>query len=135
MAIINTFEKCLESPYLFVDADAPARVESLVTQAQTQLGLAEEVAQKSSDSVEVSYLSHQAMFCCLRAMVYAKGYREAGLKCLLSAVFSLYIKPGLLDAKVLSSFEAAQSLKASPEENLREAQSLLEATRTLLGRA
>ena len=135
MAIITTFEKCLESPYLFVDEQAPGRVAALVGQAQGRLELAEEVASKSSgglESVEISFLSHQAMFFCLRALVYAKGYREAGLKCLLSALSALYIKPGRLDAEFVQAFEAAQSLKATPRENLHAARSLFAATKRLL---
>ena len=135
MAIIHTFEQCLESPYLFEDDQAPGRVSELVAQAQGRIDMAEEIAAKPSgraESVEISYLSHQAMFCYLRARVYAKGYRDAGLKCLLAALSALYIKPGQLDAEFTRSFEAAQSLKASPSENLRAARSLLSVTRGLL---
>ena len=37
------------------------------------------------DPADVVFLSYEAMFCCLRALVYAKGYREFGLRCLLLA--------------------------------------------------
>ena len=36
MGIINTFDRCLDSPFLFRDADAPARVAGLLEQADDQ---------------------------------------------------------------------------------------------------
>ena len=40
------------------------------------------------------FLSYEAMFSCLRALVYDKGYREAGLRCLMLACEELYVRPG-----------------------------------------
>ena len=40
MAIINTLDKCLDSPYLFRDAEAPARVGALLAQGRDLLGAA-----------------------------------------------------------------------------------------------
>ncbi len=37
MAIINTFQKCLDSPYLIEDKDAPARIGELLAKAGDRL--------------------------------------------------------------------------------------------------
>ena len=37
MAIINTFQKCLESPYLVEDKDAAARIGELLAKAGDRL--------------------------------------------------------------------------------------------------
>ena len=68
------------------------------------------------DPADVVFLSYEAMFCCLRALVYAKGYREFGLRCLLLACENLYVRTGQLDAELLRKFELAQRLKLSPAE-------------------
>ena len=54
-------------------------------------------------------------FACLRALVYSKGYREAGLRCLMLACEDLYVRAGLLDVAHIHPFERAQGLKPPPE--------------------
>src|SRR5262245_24701310 len=115
MAIINTFPKCLESPYLFEDKDAPARVAGLLAIAGDRLEAAANVlGTGQGDPSDASLLAYEAMFACLRALVYNKGYREAGLRCLLLACESLYVKTGLLDPSHIHAFERAQGLKTPP---------------------
>src|SRR5436190_17356446 len=119
MAIINTFPKCLDSPYLFQDKDAPTRVGGLLALAGDRLEAAANIQMTGQgDPADVSFLSYEAMFACLRALVYDKGYREAGLGCLLLACEALYVKPGILDAAHIHAFERAQGLKTPPAENL-----------------
>jgi uncharacterized protein (UPF0332 family) len=134
MAIINTLEKCLDSPYLFEDKEAPARIGALLAKAGDRLEAAANLhSTGQGDPADISFLSYEAMFCCLRALVYAKGYREAGLRCLLLACESLYIRPGLLDAAHIHAFERAQGLKTTPEENLAAASAFVKRTLELLG--
>ncbi len=134
MAIINTLAKCLDSPYLFVDKDAPTRIGALLTKAGDRIEAAANIQETGQgDPADISFLSYEAMFCCLRALVYAKGYREAGLRCLLLACEQLYIRPGLLDAEHIHAFERAQGLKTPPDENLVAASSLVRRTLELLG--
>ena len=71
------------------------------------------------DLADVSFLSYEAMFCCLRALVYAKGYREAGLRCLMLACEHLYIRPGLLDVEHIHAFERAQGAEDAPRSEPR----------------
>ena len=85
------------------------------------------------DPADVSFLSYQAMFACLRALVYSKGYREAGLRCLLLACENLYVKPGLLDAEHIHAFERAQGMKTPPAENLAAASAFVKRTLEILG--
>jgi uncharacterized protein (UPF0332 family) len=134
MAIINTLEKCLDSPYLFEDKEAPARIGGLLAKAGDRLEAAANVQTSGQgDPADISFLSYEAMFCCLRALVYAKGYREAGLRCLLLACEKLYIRTGLLDAGHIHAFERAQGLKTTPEENLAAAAAFVKRTLELLG--
>src|SRR3954451_3610000 len=108
MAIINTLQKCLDSPYLFQDSDAPKRVGALLTKAGDRLEAAANLhATGAGDPADISFLSYEAMFCCLRALVYAKGYREAGLRCLMLACQNLYVRTGQLDADHVHAFERA----------------------------
>src|SRR5918998_661110 len=134
MAIINTFKKCLESPYLFADTEAPNRIGGLLAMAGDRLEAAANIQSTGQgDPADVSLLSYEAMFACLRALVYAKGYREAGLRCLLLACEDLYVKPGLLDPAHILAFERAQGLKTPPAENLAAASAFVKRTLELLG--
>ena len=99
MAIINTFPKCLDSPYLIADKDAHARVGTLMATAADRLEAAANINHTGQgDMADVTFLSYEAMFSCLRALVYHKGYREMGLRCLMLACEHLYVRQGLLDA-------------------------------------
>jgi hypothetical protein len=134
MAIINTMQKCLDSPYLFKDDEAPNRIGSLLAKAGDRLEAAANIqATGQGDPTDISFLSYEAMFSCLRALVYAKGYREAGLRCLMLACEHLYIRPGLLDVAHIHAFERAQGLKSPPEENLAAASAFVKRTLELLG--
>src|ERR1700731_4067981 len=115
MAIINTFQKCLDSPYLFQDKEAPNRIVDLLAKAGDRLDASVNIhTTGQGDPADVVFLSYEAMFCCLRALVYAKGYREFGLRCLLLACENLYVRTGHLDPGLLRKFELAQRLKLSP---------------------
>jgi hypothetical protein len=81
---------------------------------------------------DVSFLSYEAMFNCLRALVYHKGYREAGLRCLMLACETLYVRPGQLDPAHIHAFERAMGLKSPPQENLAAASAFVKRTIELL---
>jgi uncharacterized protein (UPF0332 family) len=133
MAIINTFQKCLESPYLVEDAEASGRTADLIARAVERLDLAERLhAVGQGDPADILYLSYEAMFQALRALVYAKNYREMGLHCLLIACEQLYVKRGDLDAAFLRSFELAQRMNLSTTEAVTAARAFLNRTRELL---
>ena len=136
MAIINTLRKCLDSPYLFEDKEAPTRVGTLLAKAGERLEAAARLQKTGQgDGADISFLSYEAMFSCLRALVYRKGYREAGLRCLLLAVEGLYVRPGLLDVAHVHAFERAQGLKTPPDENLAAAFALSKRTLEILAQA
>ncbi|WP_337173770.1 hypothetical protein [Paludisphaera sp.] len=121
MAIINTFAKCLESPYLLEDPTAADRVAELLAKAADRLEGAANLRAGEGDPTDLLLLCHEAMFCGLRALVYARGYREMGLRCLMLACEALYVKTGELDAEHLRRFELAQRLKLAPAEALESA--------------
>jgi uncharacterized protein (UPF0332 family) len=136
MAIINTFPKCLDSPYLFEDKDAPARVGNLLALAGDRLDAAANILSTGQgDPADASLLAYEAMFACLRALVYTKGYREAGLRCLMLACEDLYVRPGTLDAAHIHAFERAQGLKTPPAENLAAASAFVKRTLEILGQS
>lgn len=133
MAIVNTFKKCLESPYLFVDADAKKKVPGLLSMAGDRLEAAANLlAAPKADAADICLMSYEAMFACVRALVYDKGYREAGLKCLLLACGGLYVVPGDLEAEHLHKFEKLQGLKLSPGESVEAASAMVKKTIRLL---
>ena len=135
MAIVNTFQKCLDSPYLFQDQEAPTLVGGLLAKAGDRLEAAANVRNTGQgDPADIGFLSYEAMFCCLRALVYDKGYREAGLRCLMLACEDLYVRPGQLDVAHIHAFERAQGLKLPPEEALAAASSFVKRTLELLGK-
>ena len=134
MAIINTFQKCLDSPYLVVDKDAGARIGDLLAKAGDRLeGALNIQTTGQGDPADAVFLSYEAMFCCLRALVYAKGYREMGLRCLLLACETLYVKPGDFDAEHLRKFELAQRLKLAPADAVASASAFVKRTLELIG--
>lgn len=133
MAIINTYPKCLDSPYLVEDKDAPARVGGLMSTAADRLEAAANINHTGTgDQSDVSFLSYEAMFNCLRALVYQKGYREMGLRCLMLACEHFYVKTGLLDPSHINAFERAQGLKRPPAENLAAASAFVKRTIEIL---
>lgn len=134
MAIINTLEKCLDSPYLFKDDEAPTRIPALMAKAADRLEAAANIQSTGQgDPADISFLSYEAMFSCLRALVYHKGYREAGLRCLMLACETLYVRPGTLDVSHIHAFERAQGLKTPPAENLTAAFAFVKRTLEILG--
>jgi uncharacterized protein (UPF0332 family) len=134
MAIINTFQKCLDSPYLFEDKEAPARIVDLLAKAGDRLDAAVNIhSTGQGDPADIVFLSYEAMFCCLRALVYARGYREFGLRCLLMACDSLYVRTGQLDAELLRKLELAQRLKLSPPVAVESCSAFVRRTLELLG--
>ena len=134
MAIINTFQKCLSSPYLVEDKDASAQIGELLAKAGDRLEASVNLQTTGSgDPADIVFLSYEAMFCCLRALVYAKGYREFGLRCLLLACENLYVRPGQLDADHLRKFELAQRLKLSPTDAIAASSAFVKRTLELLG--
>src|SRR6266446_8336210 len=133
MAIINTLQKCLDSPYLFVDPEAPNLVGGLLTKAGDRLEAAANLVNTGGDLADASFLSYEAMFCCLRALVYSKGYREAGLRCLLLACETLYVRADQLDVAHLHAFERAQGLKLPATEALAAASAFVKRTLEILG--
>jgi uncharacterized protein (UPF0332 family) len=135
MAIVNTFQKCLDSPYLFEDAEAKTQVGSLLAKAGDRLEAAANIKNTGQgDPADIGFLSYEAMFCCLRALVYDKGYREAGLRCLMLACEHLYVRPGQLDVEHIHSFERAQGLKLPPDQALAAASAFVKRTLELLGK-
>jgi uncharacterized protein (UPF0332 family) len=134
MAIINTFQKCLESPYLFEDKEAPGRIGDLLAKAGDRLDAAVNIhTTGQGDPADVVFLSYEAMFCCLRALVYSKGYREYGLRCLLLACEGLYVRTGQLDGELLRKFELAQRLKLTPTDAVGASSAFVKRTLELLG--
>jgi len=134
MAIINTYQKCLDSPYLFEDKEAPTRIGELLAKAGDRLEASVNIQSSGQgDPADIVFLSYEAMFCCLRALVYAKGYREFGLRCLLLACENLYVRTGQLDAEHVRKFELAQRLKLSPADAVAAASSFVKRTLELLG--
>ena len=135
MAIVNTLQKCLDSPYLFKDQEAPTLVGSLLAKAGDRLEGAANIRNTGQgDPADIVFLSYEAMFCCLRALVYDKGYREAGLRCLMLACENLYVRTGQLDVEHIHAFERAQGLKLPPDQALAAASAFVKRTLELLGK-
>jgi uncharacterized protein (UPF0332 family) len=125
----------LESPYLFADLDAPAQVGGLLAKAGDRLEAAANIRNTGQgDPADISFLSYEAMFCCLRALVYDKGYREAGLRCLMLACENLYVRTGQLDVAHIHAFERAQGLKLPPDDALAAASGFVKRTLEILGK-
>ncbi len=136
MAIVDTFERCLKGPYLFVDADAPARLPALLALADDRVGLCAAILDKNSgDPDDVNQYAYEGMLACVRALVYAHGYREAGLRCLMLACEKLRVEKGELEPDHLRWFERVQGRRTRPEEARDAALALLARTRELLAAA
>ena len=136
MAIVNNLQKCLESPYLFEDTDAPSRVPALLNLAADRLEAATNIQTFSKgDKADIIFLSYEAMFACMRALVYSKGLREYGLRCLMIATEVHYVKTGLLDGGLIQKFQQLQQLKSKPEESLDVASAFVKRTLEILNAA
>ena len=135
MALVNSFPRCLQSPYLVQDPEAPAKIGELLALAADRLDAAGHLFESGhGDQADVTFFSYEAMFACIRALVYQRGYRERGLRCLLLACEHLYVQAGLLDPALLIALERAQGHKSSPAECLNAATALSERTLQLVGR-
>ncbi|MEI7923354.1 MAG: hypothetical protein WCJ40_15705 [Planctomycetota bacterium] len=136
MAIVNNLQKCLESPYLFEDTDAPSRVPALLNLAADRLEAATNIQTfNKGDKADIIFLSYEAMFACMRALVYSKGLREYGLRCLMIATEVHYVKTGLLDGGLIQKFQQLQQLKSKPEESLDVASTFVKRTLEILNAA
>ncbi|MCY2935043.1 MAG: hypothetical protein NT172_12855 [Planctomycetota bacterium] len=136
MAIVNNLQKCLESPYLFEDTDAPSRVPALLNLAADRLEAATNIQTfNKGDKADIIFLSYEAMFACMRALVYSKGLREYGLRCLMIATEVHYVKTGLLDGALIQKFQQLQQLKSKPEESLDVASTFVKRTLEILNAA
>src|SRR5271169_3005557 len=134
MAIINTLQKCLDSPYLIEDKEAPTRIVDLLAKAGDRPDGAVNIhTTGQGDPADIVFLSYEAMFCCLRALVYGKGYREYGLRCLLLACENLYVRTGQLDGELLRKLELAQRLKLAPSDAVESCSAFVRRTLELLG--
>ncbi|MFO0956384.1 MAG: hypothetical protein U0800_02825 [Isosphaeraceae bacterium] len=133
MAIVDTLESCLASPYLFSDPQAPGRVADLLAIADDRLDLVRAVLEQGTgEADDVNQYCYEAMFACVRALVYAKGYREAGLRCLLIACRRFHVEGGSLDPAHLRDLERIQGRRTRPEEAYQAAGSFLGRTRVIL---
>lgn len=134
MAIINTMQKCLDSPYLFQDKEAPARIVDLLAKAGDRLDAAVNIhSTGQGDPADIVFLSYESMFCCLRALVYARGYREFGMRCLLLACDNLYVRTGQFDGELLRKLELAQRLRLAPADAVDSCSAFVRRTLELLG--
>lgn len=133
MPIHDTLERCLASPFLFADPEAPGRVADLLALADDRLGLVQGILdRKAGELDDVNQYCYEAMFACVRALVYSRGYREAGMRCLLIACRRLHVASGGLDPSHLWNLERVQGRRTRPEEADQAARSLLERTRAIL---
>lgn len=133
MAIVNNLQKCLESPYLFEDADAPKRVPALLNTAADRLEAATNIqTYNKGDKADIIFFSYEAMFACMRALVYTKGFREYGMRCLIIATDVHYVKTGLLDGAMIQKFQQIQELKSRPEEAIEVASAFVKRTLEIL---
>jgi hypothetical protein len=133
MAIIDTFERCLKGPYLFADPEAPARVARLLEFAEDRLGLCDAILVRGTTDLDgVNQYGYEAMLACIRALVYSRGYREAGLRCLMLACEKLRVETGELDPGFMRSFELVQGRRTRPEEARDAATSFLQRVREIL---
>ncbi len=133
MAIVNNLQKCLESPYLFEDAEAPSRVPALLNSAADRLEAATNIhTYNKGDKADIIFLAYEAMFACMRALVYSKGLREYGMRCLIIATDVHFVKPGLLDGAMVQKFQKLQELKSKPEEAIEIASAFVKRTLEIL---
>ncbi|MFM7315602.1 MAG: HEPN domain-containing protein [Isosphaeraceae bacterium] len=133
MAIVNNLQKCMESPYLFEDKDAPGRVPALLNSAADRLEAATNIYSfNKGDKADIIFLAYEAMFACMRALVYSKGLREYGMRCLIIATDVHYVKPGLLDGAMVQKFQKLQELKSKPEEAIEIASAFVKRTLEIL---
>ncbi|MFM1801566.1 MAG: hypothetical protein RJA81_918 [Planctomycetota bacterium] len=133
MAIINNLKKCLESPYLFEDPDAAKKVPALLNLAADRLEAATNIhTVGKGDKADIIFFSYEAIFACMRALVYTKGLREYGMRCLIIATDVHYVKPGLLDGAMIQKFQKLQELKSKPEEAVEVASAFVKRTLEIL---
>ena len=105
MAIINTFQKCLDSPYLFEDKEAPNRIVELLAKAGDRLDGAVNIhTTGQGDPADVVFLSYEAMFIVSGPWSTPKVTASSASVALL-ACDGLYVRTGQLDAEHLRKFE------------------------------
>jgi hypothetical protein len=132
MAIINTFDRCLESGHLRRDEGARERTGVLLEQARERLRLAAGLAEGSpAQPGDAILLAYESMFASLRALVYRHGYRELGLRCLLLAAERLEVAPGRVSGEHLKAFVRVQGHQLSAQGSVGAARAFLEAVEGL----
>ena len=104
------FRKCIERGGLSrVDGD-PQIVAKEILVARQDLSEGEKSIERGSFKW-ATVQAYYAMFHIARALVLQSGYREKSHRCLAIALRELYVRPGRLDAAVLTDFEDARALR------------------------
>ena len=104
------FKRCLERGGLArVDSD-PQIVAKEMRVARQDLSEGEASIERGSYKW-ATVQAYYAMFHTAKALVYQRGYREKSHRCLAIALRELYVRPGQLDAEVLTEFDDARALR------------------------
>lgn len=124
-------QDCLEGPYLRADDTTTGLVDA-------ELAGAEELYQQAKESWEKEDIastlkqSYGAMFRAARALVFAKGYRPEGYRCLETVLKAFWLGNGKLSTGDLAALRHQQGLNGTPAENLEQAGDFVQRVNTLL---
>lgn len=141
----SDFRECLDKGKLRKFSVGRGLVSKELKSAQDDL----KTALESFEAENYKWATIQAyysMFHAGRALIYSKGYRERSHYCLIVAIKSLFVKEGLLSAKLVEAIQTAKILrenadyenefsKSSAQGLIDKAKELLEQTQNILAKS
>ncbi len=104
------FDECIERGKIVKIPVDPALVEKEFREAEADLFAAERSLAERQEKWAIVQ-GYYSLFHSLRALVFAKGYREKSHRCLKFAVEALLVDKGLLTRRVLEHFSFAMDLR------------------------
>ncbi len=126
-----TLEDCLKGPYLRVDETATQFVDQKLAEAEDLYQQAQASWEKE-DAAGTLKQAYGAMYCATQALVFAKGYRSEGFRCLEIVLKAFWVGNGKLSPEDLATLRRVQALRGRPPENLAAAAEFVQRARQLL---
>ena len=106
----GTLLSMAEGPYVAKEPGEKSHAAATLTAAEATLQAMKGKTGDGKDSAEGTLLAYQTMYQCAKALAQAAGYRISNFRALVSALETLYVKPGKLDQGLVEQLLKAQAV-------------------------
>ncbi|NOZ05763.1 MAG: hypothetical protein GXP41_05350 [Chloroflexi bacterium] len=122
---------CLKGPYLKIDETATQSVAQELAGAEALYQQAQ-ASWETEDFAGTLKQAYSAMYRAAQALVFAKGYRSDGFRCLETVLKTFWVGNDKLRPEDLATLRRVQALRGLPPENLAAAAEFVQRAKQLL---